>query len=627
LACRLIFTFDIVTHERAPFVVDSAPMSLPRPAPRLLRFSLILLVLLALPGVPGPAAASPQDGYADPPPPNVLSKIDPHLLAQTAGGGQADFLAVLADQADLSGAAALQTKMEKGRYVYHALLAKAQNTQGPLIAWLQAQQAEYQPFYIVNMVWVKGGAGLLQALAARADVAKIEANPAVKGVQSISMLSQAPAPAGIEPNITYVHANQLWSLGFTGQGSVIGSGDTGIQWNHPALKPHYRGWNGSVADHNFNWHDSIHDSVGNACGNDSPAPCDDYGHGTHTMGTAVGDDGGGNQIGAAPGAKWIGCRNMDHGVGTPARYIECFQFFLASYPITGTTSDGNPDLAPDVTTNSWTCPDSEGCHTPDALLAAIQAQLAAGIVTVVAAGNAGPFCSTVHDPPSLYGEAYTVGALNTGSDTIASFSGRGPVTFDGSNRRKPDITAPGNSVLSSIPISGYSNLSGTSMATPHVAGAVALLWSAVPALRGQVTVTEQILNDSAVHLDSTDCGSSGWPNNTFGYGRLDIKAALDRATVLFGGVISGTVTRANLGTPINGAALTVSRGQLAYTTTSSLSGIYNLSVLSGTYTVTVSAFGYLPRVLGNVAVPSGVTTTLPITLTPALLHFFPIIAR
>ena len=83
-------------------------------------------------------------------------------------------------------------------------------------------------------------------------------------------------------------------------------------------KPHYRGWDGQNADHDYNWHDSIHDSVGNPCGNDSPEPCDDSGHGTHTTGTMVGDDGAGNQIGMAPGAKWVGCRNMDTGVGTPA---------------------------------------------------------------------------------------------------------------------------------------------------------------------------------------------------------------------------------------------------------------------------------------------------------------------
>ena len=93
--------------------------------------------------------------------------------------------------------------------------------------------------------------------------------------------------------------------------SSLASADTGVRWTHNALKPHYRGWDGVTANHDFNWHDSIHDGVGNPCGNDSPVPCDDFFHGSHTTGTAIGDDGAGNQIGMAPGAKWIACRNMD----------------------------------------------------------------------------------------------------------------------------------------------------------------------------------------------------------------------------------------------------------------------------------------------------------------------------
>src|SRR6476646_7675084 len=81
---------------------------------------------------------------------------------------------------------------------------------------------------------------------------------------------------------------------------------------------------------------------------------DDFFHGSHTTGTAIGDDGAGNQIGMAPGAKWIGCRNMDVGNGTPARYIECMEFFLAPYPIGG--GQGDPTKAPDITINSWGCP-------------------------------------------------------------------------------------------------------------------------------------------------------------------------------------------------------------------------------------------------------------------------------
>ena len=148
-------------------------------------------------------------------------------------------------------------------------------------------------------------------------------------------------------------------------------------------------------------------------------PCDDYFHGTHTTGTAIGDDGGGNQIGMAPGAKWIGCRNMDQGVGTPARYIECMEFFLAPTP-SAASAQGDPTLAPDITINSWGCPASEGCSV-NTLQAAVEAQSAAGIMMVVAAGNAGSGCSTVSDPPSFYDASYTVGALNTGTDTARFF--------------------------------------------------------------------------------------------------------------------------------------------------------------------------------------------------------------
>ena len=174
------------------------------------------------------------------------------------------------------------------------------------------------------------------------------------------MFHPIAAPQGVEWNIIKVKAPDVWAMGFTGQGVVIGGQDTGYQWDHPALINQYRGWNGTSADHDYNWHDAIHeDAGGNPCGYNSPFPCDDYGHGTHTMGTMVGDDGGANQIGMAPGARWIGCRNMDNGVGSPATYAECYQWFVAPTALDG--SEPRPDLAPDVINNSWGCPPSEGC--------------------------------------------------------------------------------------------------------------------------------------------------------------------------------------------------------------------------------------------------------------------------
>jgi serine protease AprX len=455
-------------------------------------------------------------------------KIAPWVVEHTANGQQAEFFVVLADQADLSPATNLPSKTEKGRFVYQTLLDKARTTQAPILQWLRERSIEHQSFFSVNAILVTGSREVAETLAARPDVARVEGNPIIhNNLPQPGTVEQSPpgAPATIEPGITYTHAPDVWALGFTGQDIVVASADTGVRWTHNALKPHYRGWDDVNADHDYNWHDSIHDSVGNPCGNDAQQPCDDYFHGSHTTGTAIGDDGGTNQIGMAPGAKWIACRNMDQGTGTPATYIECMDFFLAPYPVGG--GQGDPTKAPDVTINSWGCPPSEGC-SPNTLQAAVEAQRAAGIMMVVAAGNSGSSCSTVSDPPGIYDASYTVGALNTGTDTIAGFSSRGPVTVDGSNRTKPDITAPGTNTrsCSNIGDSAYTTASGTSMATPHISGAVALLWSANPALQNDIDTTETTLNDAAHFISSVQCGAAGPPNNVYGWGRVDILAAV-----------------------------------------------------------------------------------------------------
>src|SRR5881275_1980502 len=464
--------------------------------------------------------------------PAPAQKLAPWVMEHTGNGQQAEFFVLLADQADLSPAANLPTKAEKGRFVHQTLLEKAQSTQGPILQWLRDRHIENQSFYIVNAILVKGDRQLAETLAARPDVARVTGNPHIHNdLPERGPIEQSPlqpgAPATVEPGITYTHAPDVWALGFRGETVVIAGADTGIRWTHNALKPHYRGWDGVNANHNQNWHDSIHDSIGNPCGNDSPEPCDDFFHGSHTIGTAIGDDGGTNQIGMAPGAKWIGCRNMDQGDGTPARYIECMEFFLAPYPLNCTPNEGDPSKAPDITINSWGCPTSEGCSV-DSLQAAVEAQAAAGIQMVVAAGNAGPGCSTVVDPPSFYAASYTAGALITGTETIAGFSSRGPVTRDGSGRIKPDITAPGTGTRSASNASdtAYTTASGTSMATPHIAGAMGLLWCAIPSLRHQINASRTALDNAAVFISSTQCGTAGPPNTVYGWGRVDIAAAV-----------------------------------------------------------------------------------------------------
>ena len=465
-------------------------------------------------------------------PARAEATIDPLVLEATAGGGESEFLVVLHAQADTSAARQLASKEARGEWVAGTLRAVAEATQPPVIKVLRQLGVPHRPYWIVNMIWVRGGADAVRAVAALPEVAKILPNPSVPLPRPSTADLDAPAsPEGIEWGISKTGAPSVWSLGYRGQNVVVAGQDTGYQWDHPAIKSKYRGWNGTTANHNYNWHDAIH-SGGGVCGANSPFPCDDDSHGTHTMGTMVGDDGGSNQIGMAPQARWIGCRNMDQGNGTPATYAECFQWFIAPTDLNGNNPD--PSQAPHVINNSWGCPPSEGCTDVQVLKTVVENTRNAGIVVVVSAGNAGSSCGSVNDPPAIYDASYSVGATSS-SDTIASFSSRGPVTVDGSNRMKPDISAPGVGVRSSVPGGGYSSFSGTSMAGPHVAGAVALLLSAVPGWTGQVDTVENRLNQTASHAVTPTgqvCGGTPdnvFPNNTYGHGRLDIFAAINEA--------------------------------------------------------------------------------------------------
>ncbi len=178
----------------------------------------------------------------------TANKIAPWVMEHTANGQEAEFFVVLADQADLSPAASLATKAEKGRFVYQALQNKAQTTQGSILQWLRDRGLEHQSFYIVNAILVKGSLQVAEALAARPDVARVEGNPNIQNqLPQPGPSVDAPPylqPETIEPGINYTHAPQVWALGFTGQNIVIASADTGVRWTHNALKPHYRGWDG-----------------------------------------------------------------------------------------------------------------------------------------------------------------------------------------------------------------------------------------------------------------------------------------------------------------------------------------------------------------------------------------------
>jgi subtilisin family serine protease len=439
---------------------------------------------------------------------------------------------VFREEADLAGASSISDRTERIRFVANALRARADLSQAPLRARLEASGIPFRAFFLVNMIEVVAPRSVAEEIAGLDGVSAIAANPAVKLELPRPALEPLPAPLAerqastVEPNISKIRAPEVWSRGFRGEGIVLAIADTGFSGSHPALRPHYRGTvSGSDA---YAWHDAVHDAGSfNPCGSSSAAPCDDDGHGTGTAGIAVGDDGAGNQIGVAPGATLIGCRNMDRGVGTPARYTECFEWFLS--PTDASGANPRPDMAPHVISNSWGCPASEGCTDPNVLRGVVDHVTAAGIAVVVAAGNSGSGCSTISEVPSFYASALTVGAT-TPDDQIASFSSRGPATADGSGRLKPEISAPGTGIRTSVNPTGFRlGFSGTSAAAPHVAGAVALLWSARSDLIGKVPETTALLESTAVPLTSSqDCGSfsgSAVPNAVFGYGRLDVAAA------------------------------------------------------------------------------------------------------
>ena len=485
-------------------------------------FNRVVCTIIAMLLLSWPALATEDDQW--------WSKVDDCVLV-AVDNGSCEFLVYLTQQADLGRAAKLESKRVKGHYVFETLRSLAARTQTPIVRSLEAEEVTCRTFWITNSIWVRGDAQVLEMLARRDDVARIHANPRIRFAEprTVSVADPDGGPRSVEWNISLVNGPAVWAEGNIGQAAVVGGIDTGYAWEHPALREQYRGWDGAAVDHDYNWHDAIH-SGGGACGADSPEPCDDNGHGSHTMGTMVGDDGGANQIGLAPGASWIGCRSLDQGYGTPATFIECLEWMVAPYPVGGSSAEGDPTLAPDVVNNSWSCPPSLGCAW-DTLLPVIENVRAAGIVVVAIAGGSGPGCSSIQYPPDIYEASFTVGATSS-TDIIASFSGRGPVVVDGSGILKPDVCAPGVSVRSCLPGGDYAYYSGTSMAAPHVTGLVALLVTANPELAGAVDQLEALITDSAVPLTSNQCGDgSAVPNNVYGYGRIDALAACSGAVV------------------------------------------------------------------------------------------------
>ena len=381
-------------------------------------------------------------------------------------------------------------RKDKARAVSNALRNIADKHQGPLKAHLKEQEAlgaaeRVIPFWIFNGFAVTAPESLIRDLASRPDVREVRLDIRIP-LPSLTHTARGGTAFLNEWNIETTRAPEVWGLdpAYNGTGAVIGSFDTGVDLTHPDLAPRYRG------NHQASWFDPY---------NEHAVPFDFHGHGTHTTGTAVGGDASGSNIGIAPGAVWIAAKAWDDsGVGLASAFHEIFEWFLAP--------GGNPDDAPDVVNCSWGFEEA-GCDTE--FLPDIEAWRAAGIFPAFASGNNGPNPGSVRSP-GAYPAAFTVGATDA-SDEVADFSSRGPTPCDGSI--KPNISAPGDGIVSAVPW-GYDIMSGTSMATPHITGAVAVLRSINPAL-----TVDQL--ESALMLGAKDLGDAG-QDNSFGAGRLDL---------------------------------------------------------------------------------------------------------
>ena len=340
------------------------------------------------------------------------------------------------------------------------------------------------PMWVTNAVAVTARPEAIRAIAARPDVAAVVPDAVQLAV---------PAVPPVEPGIAATGAPELWAAGRTGTGVVVATLDTGVDGSDPDLAASWRGGPGG-------WFDPYGQQA---------TPADLSGHGTGVTGVVVGHESIGSSYGMAPGAQWIAARVFDdRGASTASAIHRAFQWVL--------DPDGNPatDDAPDVVNLSWALGGGPSCDLtfqPD--LAALRT---AGIVPVTAAGNFGSGGAPTSASPANYPEAFSVGAI-TATDTLWAASSTGPSSCGARARVFPDVVAPGVDVYTVDRWGGAQVLSGTSIAAPHVTGALALL------LQGRRGLAPD-LQTEALTSTARDLGVLG-ADDRFGNGAVDVVAA------------------------------------------------------------------------------------------------------
>ncbi|MFE5912690.1 S8 family serine peptidase [Streptomyces wedmorensis] len=573
-------------------------MHLPR-SPRRTSVAWAAAVLTAAAVVVGPSPALARSPLAD----ANSQKVDAALAEAVVSGGEAAFFVVMKDQADLTGIREKRGHGVRTRAAYGALKEKAERAQGSLVDFLDKERVGHESFWIANAVKVTGDEQLVRKLSQRDDVARIVKEQRYELDETESaVLDAAPAVEDGTPEwgVKDVKADQVWSqYDDRGEGIVIANIDSGVQYDHPALVRNYRGDNGDGSfTHDYNWYDPT-----GQC--QTAAPCDNNGHGTHTMGTMVGTGG----IGVAPKATWIAAKGCEDKSCSDSSLLKAGQWILA--PTDHNGENPRPDLAPDIVNNSWGGGDTTFYQD------IVEAWNAAGIFEAFASGNDGDgtTCSTGHAPGSQ-APAYGVGAHDV-NGKIANFSGFGPSLVDGS--MKPNISAPGVNIRSTWPGSTYKAINGTSMATPHVAGAVALLWSAAPSLIGDIDGTRALLNDGAVDVDDTHCGGTADANNVWGEGRLDILASVDKAPHT-AATVTGRITHEATGAALSGITVKASGVATSRSVTTTADGAYRLTLPAGVYDFSAEGYGYAATRASGVEAAVGQALAQDFALTAVPAH-------
>ncbi|HEY6570563.1 MAG TPA: carboxypeptidase regulatory-like domain-containing protein, partial [Candidatus Limnocylindrales bacterium] len=542
------------------------------------------------------AGASPGGGTASAP-------IAKGLVAALNAESTDRFVVQFAAKADLDGAAKTKGFVKRGRAVLDALTTTAKQSQAAGLALAKKSGAKARSYWLLNQLVVKGDAKLAKQFAKLKGVTRVRALRTYPLVKPVEMNAAVLAVVGDpEWGVEKIRAPEAWAEGILGQGVVVANVDTGVDFTHPALVDHYRGNNGDgTFTNDYNWWDPT-----GICGDE---PCDNAGHGTHTMGTMVGGDGPGPftpDIGVAPAATWIAAKGCEEFDCTEESLLSAGQWILAPTDSNGANPD--PSKRPDIVNNSWGGgPGDEFYH------ATVNAWRAAGIIPVFSSGNPGDACGDGGSPGD-FNEVFSAGATDI-DDNIADFSGRGP---SGYGKVNPDISAPGVDVVSSVPGDGYESFSGTSMAAPHTSGTIALLLSATPALIGApnaYTATTDAIRATAVDRIDTTCGGDddGDPNNVYGDGRIDAKAAVDLLAT--GGTLAGDVTDDDSGDPVSGARVTAAGTDRDFSVTADSDGHYEIFLAAGTYDVTADAFGYATGLEAGVEITTDNTTTVDFALT------------